>query len=571
MYPVATDFHTLAIQDTPKTRIRVYFIGAGVDCTDDNDVQTNGVLLVRELSDTDSNRRISEDGGVVFNDLFNTEVNIEVGATISKQVQMALLNLDGALSGFGFGRCKIYLDVYDAANTTWLPCPMGVYIIEMPTKTNTRIVIASGFDQMQYLNTIADAWWNNIDWTNGVTVSDLITGIATETGVSVSANLSTNILNGTQAYTEPPFTANQTTYRDILAYLGGVTGTIAYFDRDGALDMRWFKYAQIDNLTYTVDADTVGNRCMSIDIAEYAVTAIDMLEILPYDTNLATSIGSGGNVYQIAGNPFFIGADAAAVETIATPVFNRLQTVAPYYPMTLRLIADWSFESGDVINLLLNTNTIILPIMQQKLSWRGGFVMAEIQSSGEATRQPLDGTDRTAYQDGVLMHEFENVANMLRSQIQDLSGNYSLIQQTINAIENTVSAQGVTIQNILDPTGEIWTAITTNSTDLTALEAALNGEITERKSYIRFIPAEPAIVLGVDTGNEIKLKLVNNIIYFFNGDDDSTDLSLAYAYFNNEEAGADRFVAKDSVQIGNSGTLWQWKKLDNGDLVLDMV
>ena len=38
-------------------------------------------------------------------------------------------------------------------------------------------------------------------------------------------------------------------------------------------------------------------------------------------------------------------------------------------------------------------------------------------------------------------------------------------------------------------------------------------EISERKSYIRFLPLEPAIVLGVDTGNEIKLKLVNNIIY----------------------------------------------------------
>jgi hypothetical protein len=80
-------------------------------------------------------------------------------------------------------------------------------------------------------------------------------------------------------------------------------------------------------------------------------------------------------------------------------------------------------------------------------------------------------------------------------------------------------------------------------------------------------------VLGVDTDNEIKLKLVNNVIYFFNGDDDSTDLSLAYAYFNSEEAGADRFVATESVQIGRDTSVarWMFKELSNGDLVLDLV
>ena len=173
----------------------------------------------------------------------------------------------------------------------------------------------------------------------------------------------------------------------------------------------------------------------------------------------------------------------------------------------------------------------------------------------------------------VTMHEFENTASQLRSLIYDLSGNFTLIQQTVDSITQAVSGQGNLIQSILDPTGQIWTAINTNSTDLTNLEATLNNEVSERKSYIRFLPLEPAIVLGVDTGNEIKLKLVNNIIYFFNGDDDSTDLSLAYAYFNSEEAGADRFVATESVQIGNGNSQARWllKELSNGDLVLDLV
>ena len=58
MYPVSGTFRNLAIQDAPKTRCRIYFIGDNVDCTDDNDVQTNGTLLVGKAGDTDSNGRI---------------------------------------------------------------------------------------------------------------------------------------------------------------------------------------------------------------------------------------------------------------------------------------------------------------------------------------------------------------------------------------------------------------------------------------------------------------------------------------------------------------------------------
>lgn len=921
MYPVNSQFHELATSGSPTTRCRIYFIDDSVDCTDDNDVQTNGTLLVRDPGDTDSNRRISGDNGVVFSDLFNSEKNIVIGATVSKPIQIALLNLDGGLNSFDFGRCKIYIDVYDTDNAAWLPCPMGVYIIDTPTKLNTKIVNASGYDQMQKLDKTADAWWNNIDWTNGVTVSELISQIATECGVSVSANLSTNILNGSNSYTEAPLTANKTTYRDILGKLAGITGTIAYFDRDGALDMRWFEYAELssttetltgdpvsfvnggdstitslsipfspiqsgsgtpspdnvrpisgrtglnvwrtgknllnpdstawsnrgttysyinnvvpdgqtarftledndttvdisgismgfvfddlgdsrpseycwyiqngnvantnrtnkaingehrlcrnvmvypqaslstllqrfnimvelgstatdykpyDGSTYisdwtseagtvyggtldvvtgvltvthscytitgseawntnsanrnryysvayllrgiaklptnnnlsvpiqtsignfddsynsmlnkdgkmciaadgriginadlydlyggtevlkdvqicyelatpitynltaqevellvgqnyvwadtgedvtatittrnivTVDADALGSGVMSLDVAEYAVTAIDMLEVLPLDPDLDVSIGTGDNIYQLAGNPFIVGADADAVETLATPIYDRLKTVVPYKPLDMRLISDWSIESGDVIRAIIDGNTVVLPIMQQTMTWRGGYVLSDMQSSGDAERPGMDWQERTTYQNDVQMHEFANTVNELLSRIQDMTGNYSLIQQTVSAIEQTVSAQGTTIQSILDPTGQIWTAIKTNSADLSDLEDAVNGEISERKSYIRFLPAEPAIVLGVDTGNEIKLKLVNNIIYFFNGSDDSTDLSLAYAYFNNEEAGADRFVATQSVQIGNadSASRWLFKTLLNGDLILDMV
>ena len=81
MYQVNSTFHNLSTQDAPKTRVRVYFIGAGVDCTDDAAVQTNGTLLVGAVGDTDSNGRIGQDG-ITFTEMFNPEKNIQIGRLV---------------------------------------------------------------------------------------------------------------------------------------------------------------------------------------------------------------------------------------------------------------------------------------------------------------------------------------------------------------------------------------------------------------------------------------------------------------------------------------------------------
>lgn len=1040
MYPVSADFHNLSIADAPTSRVRIYFIEANVDCTDDNDVHSNGTLLCMP-GETDSNGRI-EKGGVTINEFFNSDTNVQIGATVSSQIGMTLINRDGALDGFNYGRCKVYIDVYDDTNSTWLTCPMGVYNIAIPKRRKVQLVSATGYDQMQQLDEIADSWWNGLDWSNGITLLQIIQSMAETLGIHLSANTSANIVNSGLSYTEIPFTAIEMTYRDILSYIAETTGTIARFDRNGALDLRWFsdavlstdtqtyagglvtftatdrasisslsvpfspiqdlhgyshpwpagggknKYngadiifnadasattlngitltknsdgsftvvgtataetrlntraaydfkagksytisvrgltngniriiingnvsgfglyytseypthdfsrtytirgdcgfayffidvqngATVNNTvrvqieegqltdwtpysnicpisgragvnvyrtgknwysggnvtvtnalftnvaidpipagTYTVSAvigtavttarvafrkqnssaleavnipyvsggrsyatitlpdtayriyfyyagstsgtgnqtytdvqielgstattyepyngntysvdwttqagtvyhgtvdpvagqltvdsvkyattwgnysgsttlnacvrrtftspdkskypnyawtpvsnilqysadfsgdyphfyvnsstannvivtlpagtsddtsievvyelatpvtyqltpiqvavlagtnnvwstgdsvsvtvseptlveiqtDTVGNQCLSIDVGEYQVSQIDALSVKASQADVGVTIGSGGNAYTILDNPMLFG-DEAAITTKATPIYNRLSAFRLFTPISMRCIMDWSIEAGDIITVTNESVTYDLPIFQQRLRWRGGYVVSDLFSNGEQERPTQSKEIRSSFRSNTQMHEFEVTLEQLRSYIQSVDGNYTLIQQTVDAITQTVANQNVTIQNILDPTGEIWTAITKNTSNLSSIEDSLNNEITERRSYIRLIPSEPAIVMGVDEDNEIKLKLVNNIIYFFNGADDSTDLSLAYAYFNSQEAFADRFVAGESVQIGTNDNAahWLWKKLNNGDLVLELV
>ena len=423
MYPVSANFHTLAIADSPKTRCRIYFISDAVNCWDDNDVQTNGTLLIGAVGDTDSNGRIGQ-GGVTVTEIFNKDKNLTLGGTVSYQIGMTLVNSDGALNNFAFGRCKVYLDVYDDANSTWLPCPLGVFRIELPVKRKVQLITASGYDQMQALNATADTWWNGLNFTSGLTIENILNSMVAQLGLHLSATSRTSMVNKTLSFTTPPIDSVERTYRDILGWIAEATGTVAHFNRDGELDMRQYLTPQIGGNNIVIDTDTTGNQCLSIDVAEYSVSKIDALTIKLTTSDQGVTVGSGTNVYTIMDNPFLYGPDVATIQGKLTPIYNRLSAYATYSPISTRLIYDWSIEAGDIIYILNNSATYNMPIFQQKMVWRGGYVTSELISSGDTVRPQVSSSERETYRYNVEMatkvgdNEIISKINQTAEQIQ---------------------------------------------------------------------------------------------------------------------------------------------------------
>ena len=423
MYNVPARFHTLAIADSPKTRCRIYFITDAVNCWDDNAVQTNGTLLVGAVGDTDSNGRIGQ-GGVTVTEIFNKDKNLTLGGTVSYQIGMTLVNSDGALNNFAFGRCKVYLDVYDDDNSTWLPCPLGVFRIELPVKRKVQLISCTGYDQMQVLNAIADTWWNGLNFTGGLTIANILNSMVTQLGLHLSATSSTSMVNKTLSFTTPPIDSVERTYRDILGWIAEATGTVAHFNRDGELDMRPYLTPQIGGNNIVIDTDTTGNQCLSIDVAEYSVSQIDALTIKLTTSDQGVTVGSGTNVYTIMDNPFLYGPDVATIQGKLTPIYNRLSAYATYSPISTRLIYDWSIEAGDILYILNNSTTYIVPVFQQKMVWRGGYVTSELLSSGDTVRPQVNSGERETYRYNVEMatkvgdNEIISKINQTAEQIQ---------------------------------------------------------------------------------------------------------------------------------------------------------
>lgn len=468
MYPVNSNFHSLSTQDAPKTRVRIYFITDAIDCTDDDEVQTSGTLLVGAAGDTDSNGRVGDDG-IRWQEYFNRDKNIEIGAAVSSQIEIPLINVDGALNNFSFGRCKVYLDVYDTANSTWRVCPMGVYIIDLPTKRRVKLISASGYDQMQRFDTICDSWWNGLNWSGGLTLLQILNSMAAQRGVFVSANTASALVNSSVTYTEPPFSCVEVTYREVLEYIAEATGTIARFDRDGYLDLRFFSAAKISGNTVTINADTVGNTCLDIDIAEYQAAAIGLLKVKIAEDDIGVTVGSGTNQYTIVNNLFLYGSTATIITNRATPIYNRLNGLGAYTPIQAKLIYDWSLEAGDIINIVRDSTTYPVLIFQQTLAWRGGYVTADILADGDNVRPVMDYDERASYRmasemsqkvgDNEIISKINQTAESIQIQASrvDLAGyvtftNLSTSGQTTinggNITTGTIDASTVTVSNI---------------------------------------------------------------------------------------------------------------------------
>lgn len=559
MVNVDPNFHTLVQSDTVQTRLRIYFIDDSVDCTNDNDVMNNGTLLVYEQGDTSSDRRISQDG-LTLRELFNKETDIQMGETLSSELDITFVNDDGGLDNFAFGRCKVFLDAYDSSTDIWYPCSLGVFIVDTPIRRKVQLIESVAYDQMQLLDTIADEWFANLGWADGITLYELVTAMASQLGLHVSNTTESSMVNSDLEFTTQPFYPTEMTYREILAWIAGASCTYARFNRDGYLDLAWYA-----STTFSINADNLGNNCLKIDPSEYQVAQIDKLQVLGTESDVGVILGTGTNAYKILNNGFLFGANEQEITVKATPIYTRLSSFASYYPVSTTIITDWSVCAGDIMSITYDGITYSVPIFQQNLSWRGAFVKSELFSSGNPNRTELSATNRSEYRAGRKVHTLENTVDSLVSIISDMEGNLSSIAQTISDITSRVQDAEGNITQLQQTSTEITTTVSGLNTSLTNVTNDVSslwtfastahvedsGETVNLSKYIRFDNGD--MVLGT-SDSDMKLRLESDQIVFFTGEDFDENATI-YAKFSPTEFFDAIVKALNSVYVGDdSGT-----------------
>lgn len=556
MTNVNSRFHEVCMDGV--SRIRIYSIPDAVDCTDDADVVANGTLMTLNNADTDSNGRISQNG-VTLTDIYNKDEELNIGLAASSQFRADLMNQDGGLNGYDYCKFKVFIDAYDATNEAWVIGPFGVYYWNKPSKRTSQIVSATANDQMILFDSIADSWWASLDFSNGLTLYDIVSDMATTLGVHLHPDTASTMINGSYSFATVPFTATEITYREILEYIAAASACNVKFDRNGYLRFFPFQAAEISGVQYSINADALQTPVFAYDVAEYQCEAISKLVVQASENDFGVVVGSGTNALNIIDDPFLYGESDADIRGRATNIYNVVSAYGGFTPISLNANIDWSIESGDIIKLTLNSTDYQIPIFQQTMTWLGGLVRSELFSSGYAERPIESKQNRSEIRSKKALHDLVVTAEELLSRIQTLDGSYSTLQQAVDSIGATVSGLDSSVSSLIDANGILFEFKETASDAI-----ASNAEgISEIQSHIYFgmENGKPYILLQADTeDSQVSQKIYNDALDILVG-------AVVNTHIDSTGINTDNVTATNSVQIGD----WLWHKTDSGHLVLDLI
>ena len=188
-----------------------------------------------------------------------------------------------------------------------------------------------------------------------------------------------------------------------------------------------------------------------------------------------------------------------------------------------------------------------------------GIVLGDSRPSliGEEIRQNSSVKNRVASIEADYTTHGEIKEIVQEQMTQNTSILQSAQQIIMTALEDYVRTQEfVALQNMIQTSFSIMAGtIEANFTETASRISTLNGETSQQfesvRSFIRLISS--GIVIGKST-SAIKLKLENDVLYFFSGSEDSVTTDSAIAYFSSGKLYVNDVQVLSSLRIG--GYAW---------------
>ena len=185
-----------------------------------------------------------------------------------------------------------------------------------------------------------------------------------------------------------------------------------------------------------------------------------------------------------------------------------------------------------------------------------GIVLGDSRPSliGEEIRQNTSVKNRVASIEADYTTHGEIKEIVQEQMTQNTSILQSAQQIILTALEDYVRTQDfVALENTIQTSFSIMAGtIEANFTETASRISTLNGETSQQfesvRSFIRMISS--GIVIGKST-SAIKLKLENDVLYFFSGSEDSVTTDSAIAYFSSGKLYVNDVQVLSSLRIGS--------------------
>lgn len=170
---------------------------------------------------------------------------IEVGSAVAAELTLKLKNDDGKYDNTVFEGAEVFVKIgikkwdahrWENAVIHWIPC--GYFTIDEPPRALSTITI-SALDRMILFDKTVDI--SKLSFP--MTVADLLNKICTICGVTLATDI-TRLPNKDYqitAYSE----GQDLTYRTLLQWCAALTGTCAFMNYDGNLELKWYEQTDL--------------------------------------------------------------------------------------------------------------------------------------------------------------------------------------------------------------------------------------------------------------------------------------------------------------------------------------
>lgn len=170
---------------------------------------------------------------------------IEVGSAVAAELTLKLKNDDGKYDNTVFEGAEVFVKIgikkwdahrWENAVIHWIPC--GYFTIDEPPRALSTITI-SALDRMILFDKTVDI--SKLSFP--MTVADLLNKICTICGVTLSTDI-TRLPNKDYQITAYP-EGQDLTYRTLLQWCAALTGTCAFMNYDGNLELKWYEQTDL--------------------------------------------------------------------------------------------------------------------------------------------------------------------------------------------------------------------------------------------------------------------------------------------------------------------------------------
>lgn len=170
---------------------------------------------------------------------------IEVGSAVAAELTLKLKNDDGKYDNTVFEGAEVFVKIgikkwdahrWENAVIHWIPC--GYFTIDEPPRALSTITI-SALDRMILFDKTVDI--SKLSFP--MTVADLLNKICTICGVTLATDI-TRLPNKDYRITAYP-EGQDLTYRTLLQWCAALTGTCAFMNYDGNLELKWYEQTDL--------------------------------------------------------------------------------------------------------------------------------------------------------------------------------------------------------------------------------------------------------------------------------------------------------------------------------------